>query len=221
MTQPVLPFYNPRERGRLNAIRNLLASVADELRRRAWVAQEIVVFVTRELPNLFRKFSPLVLESADYQNPFLLSQRPFELNDFSLRPNRPEVFSSTTELLQNVDVEKLVTGLRGVELIGIDESKVDTPLPHSSLAFLRSIAFRMYRTLDGGQEEVVGPLLSDFRHQLRDSEGFENENQLLGYMRNNYIAYVASMRALAVGRTPFVVLHGPLVRVSPVPYVNH
>jgi len=212
MTQPGLPFYSPRDRGRLNAVRNLLASISDELRRQATVAQEIVIFVAQELPALLKQFAPLKIESAGHQNPVQLSGLPFQIRDFSSNPNRPSVFSSTTELLQNIDVQSLAAGLRGVELIGIDESKVDTPLPHSSLAFLRSIAFRMYRTPNGEQDEAVGPLLSELRLRLRDSEGFELENQLLGYLRNAYIAYVSSLTALAAGRTPFVVLHGPLVR---------
>jgi hypothetical protein len=50
------------------------------------------------------------------------------------------------------------------------------------------------------------------RMQLRDDEAFESENKLLGYIRNNFIAYVSALTALAFGRTPLVVLHGPLVR---------
>ncbi|HZS09267.1 MAG TPA: DNA double-strand break repair nuclease NurA [Blastocatellia bacterium] len=213
MTQPGLPFFNPRDRGRLNAVRNLLASVSDELRRQADVVQGIVEFTTQGLPDLLKGFSPFALTSADHLNPSSLSRLPFQINDFSRNSStRPAVFSSTTELLQNIDVQKLASALQGVELIGIDESKVDAPLPYSSMAFLRSIAFRMYRTPNGEQDEAVGPLLSELRLRLRDSEGFELENQLLGYLRNTYIAYISSLTAITAGRKPFVVLHGPLVR---------
>lgn len=213
MTQPGLPFFNPRDRGRLNAVRNLLASVSDELRRQADAVQGIVEFTTLILPDLLRASSPFNLISADYLNSLPLSRLPFQISDFSSNPaTRPAVFSSTAELLQNIDVQQLASALQGVELIGIDESKVDAPLPYSSMAFLRSIAFRMYRTPSGEQDEAVGPLLSELRLRLRDSEGFELENQLLGYLRNTYIAYISSLTAITGGRKPFVVLHGPLVR---------
>jgi hypothetical protein len=212
MTQPGLPFFNPKDRGRLDAVRNLLASVSDELRRQAEAVQGIVDFTTQTLPDLLRT-TPFSLTSADHLNPVSLSQQPFQISDFSTKPaTRPAVFSSTAELLQNIDVQRLAASLRGVELIGIDESKVDTPLPYSSMAFLRSIAFRMYRTPNGEQDEAVGPLLSELRLRLRDSESFELENQLLGYLRNTYIAYLSSLTAITAGRQPFVILHGPLVR---------
>src|SRR5205085_12318443 len=60
--------------------------------------------------------------------------------------------------------------------------------------------------------EAAGPILSEMRMQLRENEAFESENKLLGYIRNNFVAYVSALTALAFGRKPFVVLHGPLVR---------
>jgi hypothetical protein len=65
---------------------------------------------------------------------------------------------------------------------------------------------------DGSQDEAVGPLLSEMRMKLNDSEGFELENQLIGYLRNTFVAYVSALTALSSERIPFVVLHGPLVR---------
>ena len=40
------------------------------------------------------------------------------------------------------------------------------------------------------------------RLQLREDEAFENENKLLSYIRNNFIAYVSALVALAFGRKP-------------------
>src|SRR5262245_38310775 len=99
MIQQGLPFFNSRDRGRLNAVRNLLASISDELRKQAEAVQGIVDFSTQELPSLLREFSPFQLESSDHQARAPLSTQPFKIEDFSLASNRPAVFSSTTELL--------------------------------------------------------------------------------------------------------------------------
>lgn len=58
-----------------------------------------------------------------------------------------------------MSMKGLSAPLQNVELIGIDESQVDSPLPQSTLAFLRSVAFRMYKLPDGAPDEVVGPIL--------------------------------------------------------------
>jgi len=119
MTQQGLPFINSRDRGRLNAVRNLLASISDELRLQKEAVQGIVDFTTQELPNLLRDSAPFRLESSDHQSPTLLSTLPFQIGDFSSAPNRPAVFSSVTELLQSIDVQKLAAALQEVELIEV------------------------------------------------------------------------------------------------------
>lgn len=211
MTQLNLPLYNPRDRGRRNALQNILISITDELRRTAPIAQEIVALAVDLFPELISSYTPLDLNSPDYSNPSLVSPLAFEIHDL-LRERRKDVYPSMDELINQLDLETLAQAFENAELIGIDESKVDTPLAHSSMAFLKSVAFRMYRMPNGQPDEATGPILSELRMQFQEGETFENENQLLGYIRNNYIAYVSALTALAYGRNPFVVLHGPLVR---------
>lgn len=213
MSQQVLPVYNPRDRGRLNALRNIIAAVSDELRRQAPVAQGIVDFTTANLPAIIRRNTPFKIVSVDHVTPKIASPYGFEILDLiNGRSIDQEVFSSVSELVELLDVNDLAAPLKGSELIGIDESQVDTPLPQSALSFLKSVAFRMYAQPDGSTDEAAGPLLSELRMQLKESEAFESENKLLSYIRNNYIAYVSALTALAFGRKPYVVLHGPLVR---------
>lgn len=212
MYQLGLPLYNPRDRGRLNALRNIVAAVSDELRQQQSVAQGIVDFTVNDLPRILRNNTPLPLLASDTQNPQRISPYDFEILDLIQMLNRPDVFSGVRELVDHLDIQTLRASLEGAELIGIDESIVETPLPHSTLAYLKSVAFRMYRRDDGTIDEAAGPILDEMRMQLRDDESFESEIKLLGYIRNNFVAYVSALTALSFGRQPFVVLHGPLVR---------
>jgi hypothetical protein len=211
MAQLNLPLYNPQDRGRLNALRNILAAVSDELRRQAPVARGIVDFTVNELPQIFRQFTPFTIYPVDY-NASPASPYPFEVFDLVQQPRDREVFITVAELVKKLDVPTLSEPLKDVELIGIDESLVDNPLPHSILTFLKSVAFRMYQLPDGTSAEAAGPIVSDLRMPLRESETAESEHKLLSYIRNNYIAYVSALTSLAFGRTPFVVMHGPLIR---------
>lgn len=214
MAQLNLPWSNPRDRGRLNALRNIVAAVSDELRQQATTARGIVYFTTSQLPQILRRSTPLDILSANAAAPEQISPFPFQIFDFVQSPRQPdsEVFATIRELLTTINVSELALPLQGAELIGIDESKVDTPLAQGALAFLKSIAFRMYKLPDGTSDEAAGPILSKVRMQLRDDAGFESENQLLGYIRNNFVAYISALTSLSSGRKPFVVLHGPLVR---------
>lgn len=215
MSQMHLPLYNPKDRGRLNALRSILAAVSDELRQQAPVAQGIVDFSVSQFPQILRRHTPFQLLSiAEPSAPESVSPYPFELMDFIESPTatRPEVFPGVANLIRMVDVTKLAEPLQQAELIGIDESQVDTPLPQSALAYLKSVAFRMYKLPDGSTDEAAGPILNEMRMQLREDEAFENENKLLSYIRNNFIAYISALTAIHYGRKPFVVLHGPLVR---------
>jgi hypothetical protein len=54
MDQMSLPLYNPRDRGRLNALRNIVAAVSDELREKSHVAEGIVDFTTIGLQRRIR-----------------------------------------------------------------------------------------------------------------------------------------------------------------------
>jgi hypothetical protein len=212
MTQLSLPLYNPQDRGRLNALQNILLAVSDELRQQEPVIGGIVDFTVNELPRILRQNTPLDILSATAPNPIQVSPYPFDILDLVQMPNRPQVFQNIGSLIENLNVDNLKSPLQDVELIGIDESQVDNPLPQSSLVFLKSIAFRMYKLPDGTSDEAVGPILSRVRMQLREDESFEAENKLLSYIRNLFIAYISALTALSYGRRPFVVLHGPLVR---------
>lgn len=207
--------YDPRDRGRLNTLQNILASVSDELRQQAPIAQEIVNFTANQFSTILLQNTPLELKQADYSSQELLSPYKFEILDLIKQNTRPSkgVFETVVDLINNIeDIDNLAQPLQGAELIGIDESIVETPLPTSNLTFLKSIAFRMYRLSNGKPLEAVGPILSELRMQKSEDAAFDNENKLLGYIRNNFIAYVSALTALAWGRPPFVVLHGPLVR---------
>jgi hypothetical protein len=52
--QSTLPFYTPRDRGKLYALRNILAAIRDELRTQAPVAEEVVRFAVQDLPQILR-----------------------------------------------------------------------------------------------------------------------------------------------------------------------
>lgn len=194
MSQLNLPWSNPRDRGRLNALRNIIATVSDDLRKQAPTASSIVFFATDQLPGILRQNTPLQLLNADSSQPDSISPYSFEIFDFvTQRPANSETFSTLSELLAKIPLSQLAAPLQNIELIGIDESKVDTPLPQSTFTFLKSIAFRMYKLSDGSIDEAVGPMLSKLYMQLGDDESFESKNQLLSYIRNNFVAYIGSM----------------------------
>ena len=204
-----------RDRGKLNSLQNIIASISDELRKQAPIAQELVGFTANELPQILRDNLPLELKQADPDASELLSPYNFEVFDFIKLNTRSQkgVFSKVSEVVNNIEnIEELAKPIQGAELIGIDESRVPGELSVSNLTFLRSVAFRMYKLPNGELLESVGPVLSELRMQKSEDAAFENEVTLLGYIRNNFIAYVSSITALAWGRPPFVVLHGPLIR---------
>jgi hypothetical protein len=212
MSQLSLPFSFPQDRGRLNALQNILLATGDELRRREPVIEGIIDFTVSQFPSILRNNTPLNILSASASNPTQVSPYPFNLLDLIQVPNRPQVFQNIGDLIQNLPITNLLSPLQDVELIGIDESQVDSPLPQSSLTFLKSIAFRMYKLPDGTLDEAVGPIMSGMRMQLNDTASFEAENRLLSYIRNIFIAYISALAALSYGRKPFIVLHGPLIR---------
>jgi hypothetical protein len=125
---------------------------------------------------------------------------------------RPDVFATVADLARRLDIPDLARLLQQRELIGIDESQVDSPLPHSALTFLKSVAFRMYHIPNHPPDEQAGPIVSELRMKLAEDESFESQNKLISYIRNSFVGYVSSLTALAFQRNPYVVLHGPLVR---------
>ena len=100
-TQGELPFYNPRDRGKLNALRNIVATVTDELRSQEAVARGIVDFTTRELPDILRRNTPLILESSNHLNLEQISPYPFEISDFVQDGQRPEVFIKISDSINH------------------------------------------------------------------------------------------------------------------------
>src|SRR6266852_1845253 len=158
MTQLSLPLYNPQDRGRLNALQNILLAISDELRQQERVIGGIIDFTVNQLPSILRQNTPLNILSANAANPTQVSPYPFEISDLVQTPSRPQVFQNIGSLIQGLNVSNLASSLQDAELIGIDESQVDSPLPQSSLVFLKSIAFRMYKFPDGTSDEAVGPI---------------------------------------------------------------
>lgn len=64
-----LPLYTP-DRGRLNALQNILLAVSDGLRQQAPVIRGIVDFTANEFPTIVRRNTPLDIISADeYEGP--------------------------------------------------------------------------------------------------------------------------------------------------------
>lgn len=207
--------YNPRDRGKVNSLKNLLKSISNELRSQAPIARELVNFTVDNLPKILSDNVPLELKQVDPDSSELLSPYDFKVFDFFEPDSRlsKENFSKVSKVVENIkDIEELAKPIKGAELIGIDESIVDRELSTSNLTYLKSIAFRMYRLPNGELSESVGPILSELRMQRTEDAAFDNENKLIGYIRNNFIAYISAITAIASGRSPFVVLHGPLVR---------
>ena len=133
MTQMSLPLYQPQDRGRLNALQNILLAVSDELRQQEPVIGGIIDFTVNQFPDILRRNMPLDLLSAIAANPTPVSPYPFNILDLVQMPNRPQVFQNIGNLIQNLNIPNLASPLQDVELIGIDESQVDSPLPQSSL----------------------------------------------------------------------------------------
>src|SRR5260370_39676633 len=128
MTQLNLPLYNPQDRGRLNALQNILLAVSDELRQQERVIGGIIDFTVNQFPNILCQNTPLDILSAKAANPVRVSPYPFEILDLVQMPNRPQVFQNIGSLIQNLNIPNLTLPLQGVEIIGIDESQVDSPL---------------------------------------------------------------------------------------------
>src|SRR5262249_25685575 len=161
-----LPFYTPRDRGKLYALRNILAAIEDGLRTQAHVAEEVVKFAVQDLPHILRQNTPLNLLSAHTTNPTPISPYPFQILDLvppMQDQTRPDVFPTVAALARRLNIADLARLLQQRELIGIDESQVDSPLPHSALTFLKSVAFRMYHIPDNPPDEQAGPIVSELR----------------------------------------------------------
>jgi hypothetical protein len=200
-----------KDRGKLNAVRSIIAAISDELREKEGNTSSVVDFLTEDLPSILSDAEPIPVLSRD-SSKGEIAPDSFEVRDFVQNPDRLEVYGSAQDLVDDLDIETLAAPLQEKEVIGIDESKVDTPLPQSALSLLRTVAFRMFKSDDGTLHEAAGPIVNEMRLSFRDDESFSNTNELIGYIRNNFIAYTSALTSKAHGREPFVVLHGPLIR---------
>jgi len=215
LLQLSLPLPSPRDRGRVDALKNIIFTIEYEFDARqtnsAAEISKVIEFCVKQFSDILQQCQPFDLQA--FQPSFLsVSPFPFQIHDLISNRNQREVFSTLNDLVRSLDLPKLSNRLQGSEIIGIDESIVDIPLPQSNFTFLKSIAFRMYKNPNNTLQESFGPIVSRLRTQLGDSNEFENENKLIGYIRNIYVAYVSALSSLQYGRNPFIVLHGPLVR---------
>lgn len=143
----------------------------------------------------------------------LASPYPLEIKSF-LKDNSKKYISSKDELLKNLkfyEITFILKDKENIEIIGIDESKVEHALQGCAYAYLKSVAFRISKKGEK-QEEALGPLVRDFNISFKDDAYFEKKNQFLGYLRNLFIAYIAIFNSIKNGYYPIVFIHGPLVR---------
>ena len=197
------------DRGKLNATRSIIAAISDGLREEQGNTSSVVDFLTEEFPKILEAEEPISILSTDGEE---ISPEDFEIKDFVQADDRLDVYGSAQDLINNLNAEELAEPLQSSEVIGIDESKVDTPLPQSALSLLRTVAFRMFKDDNGNMHEAAGPIVNEMRHNFSDDEAFSNTNELIGYIRNNFVAYASALMSKAHDRDPFVVLHGPLIR---------
>ena len=138
----------------------------------------------------------------------------FKIGSFRKYSDLNKVFSSYRQFIDSLDIEKLSKHLKenNVELIGIDESKLDTFMQGSIATYLKSVAFRIFKQGNGKKQEIIGPIVQEFKISYESEEKAEKKNQFVTYLRNMYVIYVSILNSLIHGYKPIVFLHGPLVR---------
>ncbi|AVB75946.1 DNA double-strand break repair nuclease NurA [Methanococcus maripaludis] len=198
-----------KDPGKHKALVNHYLLISNELNDNKELLETLLNFNMNELPKAILSSTPLQLKNLK-GGP--LSDFPLEIKS-CLKNNR--VFTTQKELIKNLDLDKVTNLLKSekIELIGIDESKVEIPRAGCLFAYLKSVAFRI--SLDNEKQiESIGPMVNKFRVTIKDEEDaeFEKESQLIGYLRNMFVAWVAIKNSLENGYKPIVFLHGPLVR---------
>lgn len=190
------------------AFQNEFLILPQEIREKQELLTTILQFIWDILPEIIKSNFPLEIMGYDNQR-----ISPYELEIRSFKKNSQKFFMSREELIKNLDLDTMARLLQHpkLEIIGIDESKVEIPFQGSTYAYLKSVAFRIYKT-DNGQKEAVGPIVRDLKISFRDDPFFEKEAQFWGYLRNLFIAIVAIEESIKSGYHPVVFLHGPLVR---------
>ncbi len=211
------------DRGRMGVRLKAYSLIPQEIEKEKESIEAIIGFMTSYLPEKLREEGIRGFKITDYNRDNLKDVHGNELESYkfrinTLRKSKARVddvatFSSKEELVKNLDlgiIKKILTDPK-IEIIGIDESKIDVPYPGSSIAYLKTVAYRLY-TKDGQTYELVGPLLEQIRIKPSESEKFEKENAFLSYIHNMFIIYLSILTSIVQGYRPVVFLHGPLVR---------
>ncbi|WP_456326463.1 hypothetical protein [Palaeococcus sp. (in: euryarchaeotes)] len=195
--------------GRKKALQNEFLIIPEEIKKNQDLLKEVFKFILEEIPLEIRNNTPLTLTACRTGT---LSPYPLEVR--CLLDTCPDIpFHSRDDVIEHLNIDLVTKIFRDtkVELIGIDESRVEMPLQGSAYAYLKSVAFRISRTPEG-QEEYLGPIVRDFKVDFREDAYFEKRNQFWGYLRNLFVAKVVIERSVNRGFKPIVFMHGPLVR---------
>jgi len=195
--------------GRKKALQNEFLIVPEEIRKNQDLLKEVFRFILESIPLEIRNNTPLTLTAC---NAGTLSPYPLEIQCL-LDACSDTPLHSRNDVIEHLNMESAAKIFEDakIELIGIDESRVEMPLQGSAYAYLKSVAFRISRTPER-QEEYLGPIVRDFKVDFREDAYFEKRNQFWGYLRNLFVAKVVIERSINRGFKPIVFMHGPLVR---------
>lgn len=197
-----------KDYGKRKALQNEFLIISTKFGENQDNFNSLMKFTIETIPDLISKNQPLPIKSYSNEE---LSPYPHIIESFI--ENNCKDNSSIAEVIKNMDLDRVSKAFKKdkIELIGIDESRVEMPLQGSRYAYLKSVAFRMSKN-NGEQQEVVGPLVRDLEISFEDNDTFEKKIQFWGYLRNLYVAYLAIYNAVKGGFNPVVFMHGPLVR---------
>ncbi len=167
-------------------------------------------FLYKELPNIIKEKQPFSIKPLNRSDKFC----EFQINSFLNNQNSNRNIYSIQELLNNLNVEQIkkLMKIENLELIGVDESKVEVPLEGSIFTYLKSTALRMFKDENGNKVELIGPVVQEIKLNYVYSEKQDKEIQFLEYLRNLFIVLLAIKNSLSHERHPLIFLHGPLVR---------
>jgi len=185
--------------GQVGNLRGIVADVSEALRKNENLFKDNINFLTKELVTILK--IPVQLTDAEG---YPINQNTFQLYYINNAPF-DQRSSPIPQMKKTGVIQQISDTLRAKDIIGTDESNVDALVSLGSHAFLKSVAFHL-------SDETVGPILVRMRSGTFDENVFKRANELIGYIRNIYVALVAIENSLQYGRQPYVVLHGPLVR---------
>ena len=185
---------------------NLLTELEDDNE----TFKKVYEFLYKSLPKKIREKQPFYIKPLDRNVIF----EEFRINSFLLNPDSYRSLYSIRKLLSNLDLEQIkkLMKVKNLELIGIDESKVEVPLEGSIFTYLKSTALRMFKDGNGHKVELIGPVVQEIKLNYVYSEKKDKEIQFFEYLRNLFIVLLAIKNSLANSRKPLIFLHGPLVR---------